>query len=40
MEESIKEVSNQELIELYRLIVSHQEYLNTELEKVEEPKND
>ncbi len=41
MEGNIKEVSNQELIELYRLIVSHQEYLNGELEKVkEDEKND
>jgi hypothetical protein len=41
MEKSIKEVSNQELIELYKLIVNHQEYLNTELDKVkEDEKND
>ena len=40
MEGNIKEVSNQELIELYKLIVDHQEYLNKELEKVEEEKND
>ncbi len=36
MEGNIKEVSNQELIELYRLIISHQEYLDGELKKTEE----
>ena len=41
MEGNIKEVSNQDLITLYRLIVEHQEYLNGELEKVkEDEKND
>lgn len=36
MEEKLKEISNQELIQLYRLIVDHLEYLENEKQKVEE----
>ena len=34
MEEKLKEVSNQELISIYRLILEHLEYLETEKKKV------
>ena len=36
MEEKLKEVSNQELIQLYNLIVSHLESLENEKNKMEE----
>ena len=36
MEEKIKEATNQELIQLYRLIMEHLEYLEKEKQKVEE----
>ena len=36
MEEKIKEVSNQELIQIYHLIADHLEYLAKEKQKVEE----
>lgn len=36
MEEKIKEVSNQELIQIYHLITNHLEYLATEKQKIEE----
>ena len=36
MEQKLKEVSNQELIQLYRLIMEHLEYLENEKQKVEE----
>lgn len=41
MEEKLKEVSNQDLLQLYRLILEHLEYLQKEKEKVEaDEKND
>jgi len=36
MEEKIKEVSNQDLIQIYRMIKDHLEYLENEKNKVEE----
>ena len=36
MEEKIKEINNQELLQLYNMVNSHIEYLNTEKEKVNE----
>ena len=36
MEEKLKEVSNQELLQIYRLIMEHLEYLDNEKQKVEE----
>lgn len=36
MEEKLKEVTNQDLIQLYRLIKDHLEYLENEKQKVEE----
>ena len=36
MEEKLKEISNQELIQVYRLIMDHLEYLANEKQKVEE----
>ena len=36
MEKELKEVTNKELIQLYRLILEHQEFLNNEKKKVEE----
>lgn len=36
MEEKIKEISNQELIQIYRLIIEHIEYLENEKKKIEE----
>jgi len=36
MEEKLKEISNQELIQIYRLIVDHLEFLENEKQKVEE----
>lgn len=36
MEEKLKEVTNQDLIQLYRLIKDHLEYLKNEKQKVEE----
>ena len=36
MEEKLKQISNQELIQLYRLIMGHLEYLENEKQKVEE----
>ena len=36
MEEKIKEATNQELIQLYRLVMEHLEYLEKEKQKVEE----
>ena len=36
MEEKLKEVSNQELIQIYRLILDHLEYLENEKQKLEE----
>ncbi len=35
MEEKLKEVTNQDLIQLYRLIKDHLEYLENEKQKVE-----
>ena len=40
MEKELKELSNDDLIKLYRLIVEHQEYLSVEKEKVGEENND
>ena len=34
MEEKIKEVSSQDLMQLYSMVISHIEYLETEKEKV------
>lgn len=39
MEEKIKEINNQELLQIYRLIIEHLEYLETEKKKVEEVDN-
>ena len=39
MEEKIKEITNQELIQLYRLVDEHLEYLENEKEKVAEADN-
>jgi hypothetical protein len=36
MEEELKEATNQELIQIYRLIKEHLEYLEKEKQKVEE----
>ena len=36
MEEKIKEVSNQDLLQIYRMILDHLEYLQQEKKKVEE----
>ncbi len=36
MGEKIKEITNDELLSLYRLIIEHQEYLETEKKKLEE----
>lgn len=36
MEEKIKEISNQELIQIYRMIIEHLEYLKKEKNKIEE----
>ena len=36
MEEKLKEITNQELIQIYRLVLEHLEYLNNEKTKVEE----
>lgn len=36
MEEKIKEISNQELIQIYRMIIEHLEYLEKEKNKIEE----
>ncbi len=34
MEEKIKELTNQELVQIYRMIVEHLEYLENEKRKV------
>lgn len=36
MEEKLKNLSNQELVQLYRMIVEHLEYLENEKNKVTE----
>ena len=36
MEEKIKEITIEELLQLYRTIVEHQEYLENEKKKLEE----
>lgn len=36
MEEKLKKVSNDELLQLYRVILEHIEYLEVEKKKVEE----
>ena len=36
MEEKIKELTNQELVQIYRMIVEHLEYLENEKRKVTE----
>lgn len=36
MEEKIKELSNQDLLQVYRMILDHLEYLQQEKKKVEE----
>ena len=40
MEQELKEITNEELIRLYRLVLEHQEYLENEKEKLGEDKND
>ena len=35
MEEKVKSLSNQELIQVYRLLLEHKEYLEVEKKKVE-----
>jgi hypothetical protein len=35
MEEELKKLSNKELLQLYKLIEDHKNYLDNELEKVE-----
>lgn len=39
MEEKIKEIDNQELLQIYRLISEHLDYLEKEKAKVEEVDN-
>ena len=39
MEEKLKKVSNDELLQLYRVILEHIEYLEVEKKKVEEADN-
>lgn len=39
MEEKIKEANNQELLQIYRLIIEHLDYLESEKKKVEEVDN-
>lgn len=36
MKEKIKELSNDELLQVYKMIVEHLEYLDVEKEKIEE----
>lgn len=36
MEEKLKDISNQELIQIYRMIIEHLEYLEKEKNKIEE----
>ena len=36
MEEKLKDISNQELIQIYRMIIEHMEYLEKEKNKIEE----
>ena len=36
MEKELKGLTNKELIQLYRLILEHQEFLNNEKKKIEE----
>ena len=36
MDEEMKKLSNKELIQIYRLIMEHLEYLETEKKKLEE----
>jgi len=36
MEEKLKEISNQELIQIYNLIIEHLKYLDNEKKKIEE----
>ena len=36
MEEKIKEISNQDLLQIYRMILDHLEFLQQEKKKVEE----
>ena len=40
MEENLREISNDELLNLYRLIVEHMEFLQVELNKVVEEGKD
>ena len=40
MKEEIKEVDNQELLSIYRLLLEHQEYLENERNKMEEVKDE
>ncbi len=40
MKEKIAELSNQELLAIYRLLLEHQEYLENEKKKMEEAENE
>ena len=40
MEEEIKKVTNEELIQAYRLVLEHLEYLENEKKKMEEDKDE
>ena len=40
MKEKIKGLSNDELLQVYKLIMEHLEYLDVEKNKVEEAEND
>ena len=40
MEEKLKEISNDELLKIYRLVEAHLEYLNNEKKKMEDDNDD
>lgn len=40
MKEEIKGLSNDELLQVYKMIMEHLEYLDVEKKKVEEAEND
>ncbi len=40
MNEKIKGLSNDELLQVYKMIMEHLEYLNVEKKKIEEEEND
>ncbi len=39
MEEKLKEINNQDLLQIYRLILEHLEFLDNEKKKIEEEDN-